>query len=50
VIRTIVVEEDRAWIGTGGGITAGSDPEREWREARLKAAAPLAALGVPIAG
>ncbi|MBN9607297.1 MAG: anthranilate synthase component I family protein [Actinomycetales bacterium] len=45
-IRTIELDAHGASIGTGGGITAGSDPEREWREARLKARAPLAALGV----
>ncbi|GAA4173745.1 hypothetical protein GCM10022287_16590 [Gryllotalpicola koreensis] len=44
-IRTIVVAGDRASFGTGGGITASSDPEAELAEMKLKAAALLAALG-----
>jgi para-aminobenzoate synthetase component 1 len=46
VIRSIVLEADLASVGTGGGITAGSEPDAELAEARLKAAALLAALGV----
>ncbi|MFT4124502.1 MAG: anthranilate synthase component I family protein [Microbacteriaceae bacterium] len=45
VIRSIVADAAGAVVGTGGGITAGSVPEEELAEARLKAAAPLAALG-----
>lgn len=44
VIRTIVLDGDRATIGTGGAIVIGSDPESELREALLKAAAPMRAL------
>lgn len=44
-IRTIVLDERGASIGTGGGITALSVPEEELAEARLKAAALLRALG-----
>lgn len=45
-IRSIVLDERGATIGTGGGITALSVPEEEVAEARLKAAALLRALGV----
>jgi anthranilate synthase component 1 len=45
-IRSIVLDERGATIGTGGGITALSVPEEELAEARLKAAALLGALGV----
>ncbi|WP_262406010.1 anthranilate synthase component I family protein [Protaetiibacter sp. SSC-01] len=44
-IRTIVLDARGASVGTGGGITALSDPDAELAEARLKAAALLAALG-----
>jgi anthranilate synthase component 1 len=47
VIRSIVIDPDGATIGTGGGITALSDPEEELAEAKLKAAALLDVLGVP---
>jgi anthranilate synthase component 1 len=45
-IRSIVIDERGATVGTGGGITALSVPEDELAEARLKAAALLGALGV----
>jgi anthranilate synthase component 1 len=45
-IRSIVLDERGATIGTGGGITALSVPAEEVAEARLKAAALLTALGV----
>jgi para-aminobenzoate synthetase len=46
VIRTCVVRPgtDEAWIGAGGAITALSDPEGEWDEMALKAAAVLRAV------
>ena len=44
-IRTIVIDATGASVGTGGGITALSDPDAELAEARLKAAALLDALG-----
>ncbi|TFD51589.1 anthranilate synthase component I family protein [Cryobacterium frigoriphilum] len=47
VIRSIVITPDGVSIGTGGGITALSDPAEEIEETRLKAAALLRALGVP---
>ncbi|CAN5526317.1 N/A [soil metagenome] len=46
-IRSIVLDAAGATIGTGGGITALSVPAEELAEAKLKAAALLAALGVP---
>jgi len=48
VIRSIVLDADGARIGTGGGITALSDPLEEIEETRVKAAALLAALGVRV--
>ena len=50
VIRSIVLGPDGASIGTGGGITALSDPLEEIEETRLKAAALLAVLGMHPAG
>lgn len=45
VIRSIVLDADGASIGTGGGITALSDPAEEIDETRIKASALLAVLG-----
>jgi len=43
-IRTVVCADGRATIGAGGAIVLQSDPEREWEEMLLKAAAPLRAF------
>jgi para-aminobenzoate synthetase component 1 len=43
-IRSVVVEDGRATVGAGGGITALSDPEDELAEVRLKARPLLSAL------
>jgi para-aminobenzoate synthetase len=43
-IRTIVVDGDTATIGAGGAIVTQSDPEDEYDEMLLKAAAPLRAI------
>ena len=43
-IRTIVLAEGRATIGAGGAVVLQSDPEREYEEMLLKAAAPLRAI------
>lgn len=45
VIRSIVLTPRGASIGTGGGITALSDPDEEVEETRIKARALVAALG-----
>jgi para-aminobenzoate synthetase component I len=45
VIRSIVLSPDGATIGSGGGITALSDPDEELAEVKLKAAALLRVLG-----
>ena len=45
VIRSIVISPEGATIGSGGGITALSDPDEELAEVKLKAAALLATLG-----
>lgn len=44
VIRSIVLTPTGASIGTGGGITALSDPEEEVEETRVKARALIAVL------
>jgi anthranilate/para-aminobenzoate synthase component I len=49
VIRSIVLGPAGASIGTGGGITALSDPLEEVEETRIKAAALLAALASALA-
>lgn len=46
VIRSIVIDPQGATIGSGGGITALSDPEDELAEVKLKARALLGVLGV----
>jgi aminodeoxychorismate synthase component I len=43
-IRSIVLQGGRAFVHTGGGIVADSDPRAEWREAEDKARALVAAL------
>ncbi|HEU4737850.1 MAG TPA: aminodeoxychorismate synthase component I [Solirubrobacterales bacterium] len=43
-IRTIVLSGGRATIGAGGAIVLQSDPEREYEEMLLKAAAALRAI------
>lgn len=44
VIRSIVFQDGKASVGSGGGITASSEPIAEIAEVELKAGAPLAAL------
>ena len=46
-LRSALVWENHAALYAGCGIVPGSDPEIEWREARLKMEAVLGALGVP---
>lgn len=48
IIRSIVVNGEQAYVGAGGGITWGSEPEAEVDEVALKARAPLAALGADL--
>ncbi len=43
-IRTLVLYRGEATIGAGGAIVLGSDPELEWKEMLLKAAASLRAI------
>jgi para-aminobenzoate synthetase len=43
-IRTVVLAAGRATIGAGGAVVLASDPEREYEEMLLKAAAPLRAI------
>jgi len=54
VIRTVIRTGSQVTVGAGGAIVAASQPDEEWREKNLKAAAPLAALtlsagpGIPV--
>ena len=43
-IRTIIIESQKAFAQTGGGIVADSDPEAEWQETITKARALLAGI------
>ncbi len=43
-IRTIIIRGDRAFVQTGGGIVADSDPQAEWDETITKARALLAGI------
>jgi para-aminobenzoate synthetase len=43
-IRTVVLAGGRATVGAGGAVVLASDPEREYEEMLLKAAAPLRAV------
>jgi len=43
-IRTIIITADRAFVQTGGGIVADSDPQAEWEETITKARALLAGI------
>ena len=36
VIRTVIINDGRAYIGAGGAITALSDPQQEYEETLLK--------------
>jgi para-aminobenzoate synthetase len=49
VIRTLVHRDGRTTIGAGGALTVLSDPEREWQEIRVKAAAVLTAINATAA-
>ncbi len=43
-IRTIIISGGRAFVQTGGGIVADSDPQAEWDETMTKARALLAGI------
>jgi para-aminobenzoate synthetase component 1 len=43
-IRTIIIADKKAFVQTGGGIVADSDPQAEWDETITKARAPLAGM------
>ena len=47
IIRSIVFEGSKAYIGVGGGITSDSDPVAELEETKLKAQALLRVLNAP---
>lgn len=44
VIRTVVIHEDEASIGSGGAITALSNPDEEYKEMILKTRSPANAV------
>jgi para-aminobenzoate synthetase len=50
VIRTIVLHDGSASIGTGGAIVMQSDAEEEYEEILLKAEAPMRAIMLSVAG
>ncbi len=51
VIRTIVCTQGKAWLGTGGAVTADSDPMTEYAETLTKARALITAItNMPSAG
>ena len=43
-IRTIIIKEGKAFVQTGGGIVADSDPQAEWDETITKARALIAGI------
>ena len=43
-IRTIIIKNKSAYVQTGGGIVADSDPMAEWNETLVKARALLAGI------
>jgi para-aminobenzoate synthetase component 1 len=43
-IRTVIIARGRAFVQTGGGIVADSDPQAEWDETMTKARALLAGI------
>jgi para-aminobenzoate synthetase/4-amino-4-deoxychorismate lyase len=48
-IRTFEIAGGRAWLGAGGGITWGSDPDAEYRECLAKARPLIEAAGGSLA-
>ena len=48
-IRTFEFDHGHVWLGSGGGITARSDPDAEYRECLLKATPLVQALGASLA-
>ena len=49
-IRTVVMEQGRAWVQAGAGIVADSNPTAEYEETRDKARAVIRALELAEAG
>jgi para-aminobenzoate synthetase/4-amino-4-deoxychorismate lyase len=47
-IRTFEFHRGRVWLGSGGGITAGSDADAEYRECLVKASPLIGALGATL--
>ncbi|MGA2680121.1 MAG: anthranilate synthase component I family protein [Sedimentisphaerales bacterium] len=45
-IRTIIIKNKSAYVQTGGGIVADSDPMAEWNETLVKARALLAGIDI----
>lgn len=48
VIRTLVIQGDSFEFQVGGGITSGSDAQKEWQETITKARGIMAALGLDV--
>ncbi len=49
-IRTFEFRQSRVWLGSGGGVTARSDPDGEFQECLLKARPLIQAIGGTLAG
>jgi anthranilate synthase component 1 len=45
-LRTIVIQDDMAYVQAGAGIVADSDPTREWHETLNKARGLLKAIEI----
>ena len=48
-LRTIVIQQDTAYVQAGAGIVADSVPENEWHETLNKARGLLKAIGLALA-
>jgi para-aminobenzoate synthetase component 1 len=45
-IRTIIIKDGKAYVQSGGGIVADSEPQAEWNETLVKARALISGIKV----